>query len=172
MKHTLFSLSAFIAAIAGAQGAWNIGGWNMAETEHGCGLGQVFHEGRTPTNVKVLLFVDGRAALVMKNDGWGLEEGRRLDLDLVLDDDVFSGPALVTSDHAIMVPLTDEVLAAFARSAFLTAFWNERPLENFPLDGSAAALASARECTAQVREEQERLARREERISPDPFSEE
>lgn len=167
---------AFLWGVSGSGSFWQIGDWNVAETEGGCGFGQLFNEGRVPTDLKVLLFSDGRVAMMFKNTGWSVAKGTRGGMDIVLDDDVFSGPAVASSDHTLMMLPNSEMMTAFREASFITVFWNEKPIENMPLDGSAAAWAKAQECLAGVRNdeaegeaEKRRLERRETDIPADPF---
>lgn len=170
------ALVALWAAVVPVPGVGEVEGWHVGATEHGCGISRVFEEGRHPTDLKMLLFADGRSALVLKNEGWSVKTGTKGTLDVVLDGQVFSGPAAASSDHAVMMIPNDAMLHAFGMAKFLTAFWNEKPIENMPLDGSGAALAKARECNAGVRRakeqaaaERRRLDRREQKIATDPF---
>lgn len=154
------------------------GGWDVVEGDTYCGIHQTF-EGKGETELSLLLTAEGTAILGLTNLAWSSEDGEKYDLKYLVNGKVYGGGAStgygakydVRKGFSSSFP--KEFIDDFAAGKSLIIFKGSVIVDNLSLEGTGAAIATARRCLAAVRREiaaAEAEKQRFSAIADDPFA--
>lgn len=157
--------------------AWpEAGGWDIAETDTGCGMG-LEYEGAGETHLMVLLDSDGDTFVVLTNSGWSTKEGENYELTYILNGSSYSGGiskgTKIEYRPGFLTKMGDGFLDDFAAGSSFKIYRGEVLVDQLSLSGSAAGVAMLRRCTASVKARLAAEARERARLAhipADPFA--
>jgi TonB family protein len=175
LKAVLATL-ALPGATAEARSWPRAGGWDIAETDGGCGMGSEF-EGSGETHLMVLLDADGDTFVVLTNSGWSTKEGEDYELTYILNGSSYSGGITkgtkIEYRPGFLTKMGDGFLNDFAAGSSFRIYRGETLVDQLSLSGSAAGVAMLRRCTASVKARLAAEARERARLAhipADPFA--
>lgn len=152
------------------------GGWDIAETDGGCGMGSEY-EGSGETHLTVLLDADGDTFVVLTNSGWSTKEGEDYELTYILNGSSYSGGiskgTKIEYRPGFLTKMGDGFLNDFAAGSSFKIYRGEVLVDQLSLSGSAAGVAMLRRCTASVKARLAAEARERARLAhipADPFA--
>ena len=171
------SASLYLGASVAEARAWpDAGGWEIGETETGCGM-SLEYEGAGETNLILLLNADGSTFLAVTNSGWSTKEGEDYDLTYILNGVSYEGGkskgTKILYRPGFMTRMGDGFVSDFAAGSSFRIYRGETLVDQLSLSGSGAGVAMLRRCVASVKARLDADARERARLAhipADPFA--
>lgn len=157
-----------------ALGQGQIGDWEVIATADNCIASKTVFGTAKPTTLALGATFDGAFGIVLMNEGWSTQPREYHDMYLLIDQELIEGRALA-GDGSLFILIRPDLLGTIARADRLTAFLvtgpdSEQMIEQFQLNGSAAAITELRECAIEQAGFRDAERRRAELIPADPFT--
>lgn len=149
-------------------------GWSVIKEDDGCSI-QMEYEGPGSTKLTFGKLEEHGIGVMVMNYNWSAKDGERYETHFALDDVVYSGIAVGTSDSiwkGFIILMEDEFEQHLSRGATLHVFLGEERIDQLSLDGSSAAISAMNRCYSGVMREHaaERAEKRRwEHLPQDPF---
>jgi hypothetical protein len=162
-------------AVPAPAGSNAIGPWEISPVENACAVHKVELNGPRPSVLRILLHAGPRHLITIGNSGWSVRKGDEREVYMLAADEAFLHKAISFEDNSLTIAVEQDDIDRLIKGSDVTFFLKidddrQTVLEQFSLARSGAAIASGRDCVANLKDTVAQQERRSRHVPADPFA--